>query len=76
MFEGPQGGILGLITFAGIAIIAIKLEKPQKQDTWPSYHQDIDFGLSKEDIIERYGEKYWIERYGKKKKKRKRKKKN
>ena len=39
-------------------------------------HQDIDLGLSKEDIIKRYGEEYWIERYGKKKKKRKRKKKN
>jgi hypothetical protein len=76
MFDGPWGGILGLIAFAGIAIIAIKLEKPQKQDTWPSYHQDIDLGLSKEDIIERYSEEYWIERYGKKKKKRKRKKKN
>ena len=55
MFDGPWGGILGLIAFAGIAIIAIKLEKPQKQDTWPSYHQDIDLGLSKEDIIKRYG---------------------
>ena len=76
MFDGPWGGILGLIAFAGIAIIAIKLEKTQKQDTWPSYHQDIDLGLSKEDIIKRYGEEYWIERYGKKKKKRKRKKKN
>ena len=76
MFDGPWGGILGLIAFAGIAIIAIKLEKPQKQNTWPSYHQDIDLGLSKEDIIKRYGEEYWIERYGKKKKKRKRKKKN
>ena len=74
MFEGPWGGILGLIFFAGIVYIGIKLEKPSKEEKfWPSYNQDVDLGMSKEDIIERYGEKYWLERYGKNKK-RKRKK--
>ena len=66
MFQGPWGGILGLIVFAGIVYIGIKLEKPSKEEKfWPSYHQDVDLGMSKEDIIDRYGEKYWLERYGK-----------
>jgi len=70
-------GLLALLFFVAIPIIASILEKPSKEEKfWPSYHQDVDLAMSKEDMDERYGKKYWKERYGKKKRKRIKKKKN
>ena len=69
-------GLLGLLAFMGAPLLySIFFEKTPKIDKfYPSYHQDIDLAMSKEDIIERYGKEYWLERYGKKKKKKRKRK--
>ena len=52
-------GLIGLLFFVGVPILyCMFIEKPPKEEKfWPSYHQDIELGMSKEDIIKRYAKK-------------------